>query len=58
MASITFDHVHLRSPNPEETAQFYEKMLGAKILRSMQEGQPRIDIELGVWGEPTQKEHI
>lgn len=47
MAQITFDHVHLRSPEPEETAAFYEKMLGAKILRSMQEGKPRIDIELG-----------
>jgi len=32
MPSYTFDHVHLASPDPEKTAQFYEKMFGAKRL--------------------------
>ena len=47
MASVTFDHVHLRSPEPEQTALFYERMFGAKVLRSMQEGKPRVDLDLG-----------
>jgi catechol 2,3-dioxygenase-like lactoylglutathione lyase family enzyme len=47
MASYTWDHVHLRSPDPEATAQWFEKMLGAQVLRSTQQGQPRIDLKLG-----------
>lgn len=46
MADFKFDHVHLRSPDPEATASFYEKMFGAKVLRSTQQGKPRIDIDL------------
>jgi lactoylglutathione lyase len=47
MAKFTWDHVHLRSPDPEATAQWFEKMLGAEVIRSMQQGQPRIDLKLG-----------
>jgi len=47
MASFTFDHIHLRSPDPEATAQWFEKMLGAEVIRSMQQGQPRIDLKVG-----------
>ena len=47
MAKYTWDHVHIRSPNPEATAQWFEKMLGAEVIRSMQQGQPRIDLKLG-----------
>jgi len=47
MAEFTFDHMHLRSPDPEATAAFYERMFGAEILRSVQGGQPRIDLKLG-----------
>jgi lactoylglutathione lyase len=47
MASYTWDHVHLRSPDPEATAQWFERMLGAQVIRSMQQGQPRIDLKLG-----------
>lgn len=46
MAAFKFDHVHLRSPDAEATAGFYEKMFGAKILRSMQNGKPRVDMDL------------
>ena len=42
-----FDHIHLRSPDPEATAQWYERMLGAEILRTTQDGKPRIDLKLG-----------
>ena len=47
MAKFTYDHMHLRSPNPEATARWYEQMLGAEVIRSMQEGKPRIDLRLG-----------
>jgi len=47
MSKFTYDHIHLRSPDPEATAQYYERMFGAEILRTMQQGQPRIDLKLG-----------
>jgi len=47
MAEFTYDHIHLRSPNPEATAAFYERMFGAEIIRSTQQGKPRIDLQLG-----------
>jgi lactoylglutathione lyase len=47
MAKFTWDHIHLRSPNPEATAAFYERMFGAEVIRSMQQGKPRIDLKVG-----------
>ena len=47
MAKFTWDHIHLRTPDPEATAQWFEKMLGAEITRSMQQGAPRIDMKIG-----------
>jgi len=47
MAHYTWDHVHLRSPDPEATAVWFERMLGAEVIRSMQLGEPRIDLKLG-----------
>ena len=47
MATFAYDHIHLRSPDPEATAQWYERMLGAQVLRTMQQGKPRIDLKLG-----------
>jgi lactoylglutathione lyase len=47
MAKFTYDHIHLRSPNPEATAAFYEKMFGAQVIRTMQQGKPRIDLKIG-----------
>ena len=47
MAKFGWDHVHLRSPDPEATAQWFERVLGAEIIRSMQQGKPRIDLKLG-----------
>lgn len=46
-AKITWDHIHLRTPNPEGMAQWFEKMLGAEVKRSMQQGKERIDLKLG-----------
>jgi lactoylglutathione lyase len=43
MAAFTFDHIHLRSPDPEATAAFYERVFGA----TLKHGPQRIDINLG-----------
>ena len=48
MTEFTYDHVHLRSPNPDETAAYYERMFGAKIIKSvMSNGIERTDMNLG-----------
>jgi catechol 2,3-dioxygenase-like lactoylglutathione lyase family enzyme len=47
MPNYTWDHVHLRSPDPEATAQWFERMLGAEVIRSVEQGRPRVDLKLG-----------
>jgi lactoylglutathione lyase len=44
---VTWDHIHLRSPDPEATATWFERMLGAEVIRSMAQGKPRVDLKLG-----------
>jgi lactoylglutathione lyase len=43
MPIVTWDHVHLRSPDPEATAVWLENILGGVIIR----GPGRIDVKLG-----------
>jgi len=47
MATFKWDHIHLRSPDPEATAAFYERMFGAEVIRTMPQGKPRIDLKIG-----------
>jgi lactoylglutathione lyase len=47
MPNYKWDHVHLRSPDPEATAAWFERMLGAQVIRSTVDGKPRIDLKLG-----------
>ena len=47
MAKFTWDHVHIRTPDVEATAKWFEQMLGAEIIRSMQQGAPRVDMKIG-----------
>jgi lactoylglutathione lyase len=47
MPTFTWDHVHLRTPDPEGMAQWFEHMFGAEVIRTTQQGKPRIDIKLG-----------
>jgi catechol 2,3-dioxygenase-like lactoylglutathione lyase family enzyme len=48
MTDFAYDHVHLRSPDPDGTARYYERMFGAKVVKSvMSNGLPRTDMELG-----------
>jgi lactoylglutathione lyase len=47
MATFIYDHIHIRSRDPEKTAAFYQMMFDAEIIRSTQEGKPRIDMKIG-----------
>ena len=47
MAKYTWDHIHLRTTNPEVMAKWFEEKLGAEVVRTMQQGKPRIDLKLG-----------
>jgi catechol 2,3-dioxygenase-like lactoylglutathione lyase family enzyme len=48
MTEFAYDHVHLRSPNPGETAGYYERMFGAEVIKSIQsDGRERVDMKLG-----------
>ena len=47
MATFVYDHIHLRSADPEATAAFYQRMFGAEIIRSVQEGKSRLDMKVG-----------
>ncbi len=48
MTEYTWEHIHLRSPNPEATAAWYERILGAEVIRTPQTGgATRIDLTLG-----------
>ena len=47
MPNYTYDHIHIRSQAPMATAQWYEKMFGAKIIASTQpDGSPRVDLDI------------
>lgn len=53
MRAYRFDHVHLRSPDPEATAAFFETVFGAVVTRgvyppgTLYPGQKRISFMLG-----------
>lgn len=47
MPSYTFDHIHLVSPDPEKTADFYEKTFGAKkSVRDLGGGMKAVSVDL------------
>jgi len=37
MPNYAWDHIHLRSPDPEATAAWFERMLGAQVIRTIQQ---------------------
>jgi catechol 2,3-dioxygenase-like lactoylglutathione lyase family enzyme len=53
MRDYRYDHVHLRSPDPDATARFFETMFGAEVTRgvyppgTLYPGQQRITMRLG-----------
>ena len=47
MARYTWEHIHLRSPDPAATAEWYREMFGAEVIRTPQpDGSMRIDLDL------------
>jgi lactoylglutathione lyase len=47
MPTYSYDHIHLRTKDPEGMARYFEKMFDAKILESVQsDGQPRVDLDI------------
>ena len=47
MTKFTWEHIHLRSPDPEATATWYHDKLGAEVIRTKQpDGSTRIDLNL------------
>src|ERR1700735_1350207 len=47
MTKVTWDHIHLRTTDPEAMAAWFEKFLGAEVIRSTLQGAPRIDLKVG-----------
>jgi lactoylglutathione lyase len=50
MTSYRFGHLHLYSPEPRKTSQFYEKILNAKVLRTRESPDGRLNIDLDLNG--------
>lgn len=48
-ASLAFDHVHVISPDPQSTANWYVEKLGGKILKSVT-GRGTTQIAVGLGG--------
>jgi len=46
MPSYWYDHVHLISPDPVKTAEFYERMFNAKRVSVGELGAGRVSVEL------------
>ena len=53
MRAYRYDHIHLRSPDPDATARFFETMFGAEVKRdiyppgTLYPGQLRIAMRVG-----------
>ena len=47
MTKYTWEHIHLRSPDPAATAGWYADKLGAEVIRTPQpDGSTRFDLDL------------
>ena len=47
MVKVVWEHIHLKTPDPEATARWYADMFGAEIVRTPQgSGPDRIDLNL------------
>ncbi len=50
MPNHTFDHLHLMTPDPFKTAEFYEKMFSAKRMNDPDPNSERLTINLDLNG--------
>jgi lactoylglutathione lyase len=47
MTKYTWEHIHLRSPDPGATAEWYQDKLGAEVIRTpLPDGSTRFDLDL------------
>jgi catechol 2,3-dioxygenase-like lactoylglutathione lyase family enzyme len=47
MTKFVWEHIHLRSPDPAATAEWYHDKLGAEIIRTpLPDGSTRYDLDL------------
>lgn len=47
MPTYTYDHIHLRTRDPQGMASYFNKMFDAKIVESVQsDGVSRVDLDL------------
>ncbi|MDO8717086.1 MAG: VOC family protein [Dehalococcoidales bacterium] len=46
MPKYTFDHIHLMSPDPVKTAEFYQNMFGASLINTRDLGNGRVSVTL------------
>jgi catechol 2,3-dioxygenase-like lactoylglutathione lyase family enzyme len=45
--TYTYDHIHLRTRNPQAIIQYFQEMFDAKRVESVQsDGKPRVDLDL------------
>ena len=48
MITYSYNHIHIRSSAPMETARYFNKMFDAEIKESIQsDGRQRVDVNLG-----------
>jgi catechol 2,3-dioxygenase-like lactoylglutathione lyase family enzyme len=45
--NLTYDHIHLRTPDHEGAAQWFAAHLGGEITGRITTGKPRVDVKLG-----------
>lgn len=50
MSSYWYDHIHLISPDPLKTAEFYERMFNAKRVSVTEHGAGRVSVALDLNG--------
>jgi len=50
MVKYKFDHIHLMSPDPVKTAEFYQKMFGATVKETLDLGNGRLMLKLNLGG--------
>ena len=46
MPNFWYDHIHLMSPDPVKTAQFYQDLFGAKVIRTIPRADGRASVAL------------
>jgi lactoylglutathione lyase len=47
MPKYAYDHIHLRTRDPNGMAVYFNKMFDAKVIESVQsDGHPRVDLDL------------